>query len=327
MCYAPMNVKLSGRKTNARRFVPCGKCARCEQRKRSDWAFRLHWESKDHPFSWFSLLTYNENTVPWLNTKTGEIVRLNPERPFDPQNINHIAELENDSEYQRVPQKEDVQLFVKRLRRQQEYYCKKEGWENTPIRYFIVSEYGERKTERPHYHAVLFGVNPYIQQKMVNTKAIWNNGIVTAKPLRTENPSGFLYLTKYLYKQQRIKDLPVRPFSMMSTQPYIGKRFEVYAKKYMYENRSMMIRSPTQLGVWQSIPQIYKDKIPSIQKAIFSNNDILMLDSNYIPSLDVLQKIGNKNEELLKLEKKAYYQQQYNEELQLMKYKLLKKTV
>lgn len=48
--------------------------------------------------------------------------------------------------------KREVQLFIKRVRRR------------TPVRYFAVGEYGERGG-RPHYHAVLFGVQADIPSR------------------------------------------------------------------------------------------------------------------------------------------------------------------
>lgn len=45
--------------------VPCGNCAFCAVTKRSDWALRLHYESKLHYGSKFVTLTYSDNNLTW----------------------------------------------------------------------------------------------------------------------------------------------------------------------------------------------------------------------------------------------------------------------
>lgn len=49
--------------------------------------------------------------------------------------------------------KRDLQLFFKRLRKQHAQSS------SLPLRYFSVGEYGDQ-TERPHYHAIIFGYWP-----------------------------------------------------------------------------------------------------------------------------------------------------------------------
>lgn len=46
-------------------YVPCGRCAFCTATKRSDWALRLHYESKLHVGSSFVTLTYADPHLVW----------------------------------------------------------------------------------------------------------------------------------------------------------------------------------------------------------------------------------------------------------------------
>ena len=48
-------------------LVPCGKCAFCTATKRSDWALRLHYESKQHEQRRFVTLTYADSHLVWKN--------------------------------------------------------------------------------------------------------------------------------------------------------------------------------------------------------------------------------------------------------------------
>lgn len=101
--------------------VPCGKCPQCLKRRASGWSFRLMQHEKSCFSSWFVTFTYENGSVP-----------VSP---------NGFMSLERSA----------VQRYFKRLR-------KLHGCSNI-VKYFIVGEYGT-KTERPHYHAIIFNSKP-----------------------------------------------------------------------------------------------------------------------------------------------------------------------
>ena len=101
--------------------LPCGRCMGCRIKKAVEWTLRLKHEASQHSENCFITLTYNDEHLPIING-----VPSLPLYTFD------------------------FQPFLKRLRK------------NTGkrIRFFMCSEYGS-KTERPHYHALLFGYCPH----------------------------------------------------------------------------------------------------------------------------------------------------------------------
>lgn len=95
-------------KTSRVLLIPCGKCSNCLKKKSSEWTSRLLKEMDAHKFAYFITLTYDDE---------------------------HLKELN----------KRDLQLFLKR-------YRKNFGVDLT---YYICGEHGET-TNRPHYHAIFF---------------------------------------------------------------------------------------------------------------------------------------------------------------------------
>lgn len=98
--------------------VPCGKCLNCRLQKKREWTVRMLHETTQHNDSIFITLTYSDECIP-----------------------------ENES-----LRKDHAVKFIKRLR----FHVNK----NCPgrrIRYFLCGEYGD-KTQRPHYHAIIFGL-------------------------------------------------------------------------------------------------------------------------------------------------------------------------
>lgn len=91
-----------------------------------------------------------------------------------------------------------------------------------PVRFFAVGEYGER-TDRPHYHAVLFGVSFLERERMVKT---WHHGFVHTIPVA----EGLLrYVCGYVLKKSprarsvQKQQLEREPeFARMSLRPGIG---------------------------------------------------------------------------------------------------------
>ncbi len=106
--------------------------------------------------------------------------------------------------------KRDVQLFLKRLRKS--VYPRL-------IRHFVVGEYGTR-SQRPHYHAVLFGMD--LDDEKVIGEA-WKNGFVTLSELnRSRARYAARYIMKKLTSPGSFSDGRAPEFSIMSKRPGLG---------------------------------------------------------------------------------------------------------
>lgn len=158
-CITPYTVRKS-RTDNTTIPVPCGKCPPCITRRVSGWSFRLMQEDKISIESYFITLTYDTANVPITRSGYMEI------------------------------SKRDVQLFFKRLRKSHD--SKSENYR--PIRYYAVGEYGGR-TNRPHYHAIIFNA------KLELIQPAWNMGDVH---YGTVSGASVGYTLKYMSKEHRI---------------------------------------------------------------------------------------------------------------------------
>lgn len=90
---------------------------------------------------------------------------------------------------QLILRKTDFQKFMKRLRRNYEL----------PLRYLGVGEYGERY-ERPHFHAILFGIGPLSQATIEKS---WSDkkGIIGNLVVGTVTPASARYCAGYCIKK------------------------------------------------------------------------------------------------------------------------------
>lgn len=107
--------------------------------------------------------------------------------------------------------KKHAQLFMKRLR---------EEIKPRQVRYYLVGEYGER-TQRPHYHAVLFGVGV---TEGNTVQKCWPHGFIHIGSAESRSMS---YVAGYICKgmtKKSDKRLAERPpeFCCMSLRPGIG---------------------------------------------------------------------------------------------------------
>lgn len=105
----------------------------------------------------------------------------------------------------------DVQLFLKRLRK---------AISPVALRYFFVGEYGD-DTQRPHYHAALFGVG---LNAVEDVRRAWARGNIMLGDL---TPQSAAYIAGYVTKKMTSKDDPRLEgrhpeFSRMSLRPGIG---------------------------------------------------------------------------------------------------------
>lgn len=220
-------------------LIPCGQCIGCRIRQREDWTTRIELEARDYPKEevWFITLTYDDDHVPGMIVKTGEVMRKvqytwkpGEKRPSSVQILLY----------------EDIQKFLKRLRKA--YRGK--------LRYFVAGEYGEQ-TARPHYHMILYGWRP---TDLKDLYKIHHNGYYTSKWLENLWRMGQIqiaqavpetyryvagYVTKKMYeidgkKANAYYELgQTKPFACMSLKPGLGDHYyqehkaEIWRKGYI----------------------------------------------------------------------------------------------
>lgn len=206
-------------------LIPCGQCIGCRIRQREDWTTRIELEARDYPKEevWFITLTYDDDHVPGMIVKTGEIMRK-VQYTWKPG--------EKRPESVQILLYEDIQKFLKRLRKA--YRGK--------LRYFVAGEYGEQ-TARPHYHMILYGWKP---TDLENLYKIHHNGYYTSKWLENLWGMGQIqiaqavpetyryvagYVTKKMYeidgkKANQYYELgQTKPFACMSLKPGLGDKY------------------------------------------------------------------------------------------------------
>lgn len=207
--------------------VPCGKCLPCRIKKRQEWAVRLLHELDNHEDSIFLTLTYDNEKLPF-NTNYPTL------------------------------RKRDIQLFIKRLRKDLQKV-------NKNIKYFFCGEYGSQ-TERPHYHAIIYGLSLKPEDKkyiMENWPYCdWNNKQIKTKSFGVAENDSILYVAKYINKvfsgekaDTEYNDKDREPVFRLLSQG-MGKNFAEKNKKQILENGYVSVK-----GVKQSIPRYYLKKI------------------------------------------------------------------
>ena len=211
--------------------VPCGKCIGCVMQKSKEWATRCVLESKLYKENYFITLTYNDENIP--KKKVNDMYR---------------GEI-----YTRMTlKKEDLQLFIKRLRTtwQRKYNITGE------IRYFACGEYGSR-TFRPHYHICFFNLkipdkeplNRNFENSMIWTskeiEKIWGKGNIVIGKLTYESAA---YTARYTLKKQYGLSKPIfeqkkiePEFIIMSRRPGIGKPYYELKKDTIYKTDEIFI--------------------------------------------------------------------------------------
>lgn len=211
--------------------LPCGRCVGCRLERARQWAVRCMHESQMHDDCCFITLTFDNEHL---------FARSNP------------GSLD----------KKEFQNFMKRLR----FHFDKES---RKVRFYACGEYGE-ESQRPHYHALLFGVNfadrelfserdgirYYISQTL---SALWPFGHVIIGDLTFDSAC---YVARYCMKKITGDDAKdhytwvdeetgelrerIPEFALMSLKPAIGKPWfdryyrDVYPNGFVVCNGSKM---------------------------------------------------------------------------------------
>lgn len=171
--------------------------------------------------------------------------------------------------------KRDVQLFTKSLRKAQAKISEDR------LRYYTVGEYGTQ-TSRPHYHSIMFNVDPSIKNRL---PTFWPHGHMDIDEV---THGSIHYVTKYVIN--RIGDYTGRqkPFSLISSKPGIGANYlTTHTQWHLDEKRTYT----QQLGQTQRLPRYYKDKIftPAV-RARLAAQGVQLSDEAYHKELDRLKK-------------------------------------
>lgn len=218
----------------------CGCCAACLSARASQMTQLCKLEEKSHTFCYFVTLTYRNSDCPtvecvpyivnkqligyFLNDKTkrndtyNELIEFVPvERNKHIQTSFKAACHRNDADYRqdsriiRCVNSRDLQLFLKRLRKQLSKFT------DEKIRYYAISEYGPVHF-RPHFHLLLFFDSQDIAQNICQVvRASWKFGRVDISRSRG-NCAG--YVAQYVNGLSTLPDCYVskslKPFTRHS---------------------------------------------------------------------------------------------------------------
>lgn len=232
-CYKPILRTVKSQQL----FLPCGQCIGCRLERSRQWAIRCTHEASQHEDNCFITLTYDSNTVPQVFDETVQTSLF----PVYTLNSVHLRN------------------FFKRLRHKVNHFS-----------YYSCGEYGDR-TERPHYHACLFGINfpdriPFRQSpegffyyRSSILESCWEYGHSMVADYSFETAA---YVARYCTKKITGKMAEDHysgrepEFARMSKNPAIGKNWLQKYSSDIYNYDTMVIRD----GI-QSRPPRYYDKL------------------------------------------------------------------
>lgn len=168
MCTQPITINkfYKGLGRIVSRTVPCGKCAECINKKRSELAaLSVHQGLKSGKVSFFTFTYSNENVPVAISEDTLEGVprligfgktsdfMVYEDMPSENSVFLHPLE---DYHFALSLRREDVKLVLKQFRTDM-----KRNFNRTPdFKYVVFGEYGD-KTGRPHYHGLFFGLDAF----------------------------------------------------------------------------------------------------------------------------------------------------------------------
>lgn len=264
-CLKPISIIVEKSGIDYRIPVPCGKCEACLQRKKADWVFRLLHEFNNSDSAYFITLTYNDDNVPVFKRRI-----IEKEKWSKSKSLIEYVQCFNDEDRKslHLPDhvcgvcKRDVQLFLKRLRKQ--VYPFK-------IKYFLVSEYGPTSL-RPHYHMLLFNF-PLQLNLLSHVESAWDKGFVTVSSC---NEARLKYCAKYSLNVFGFDELVPKNFLLCSKG--IGRSYIENKDNVLYHKNGL--RSFIDMGDYKiPLPRYFRDKI-------FDDEEKDILFDNYISSLN-----------------------------------------
>lgn len=177
--------------------IPCGKCARCIQRRKMEWAFRMEQEMTISKTAYFVTLTYNNECIPYNQYGKKTLVATRDEDLEIKKAIEGRKRITK--AWKRKQLDRSLQGYFKRLRRLQDrsdltIESIYNGLDNRKdkLKFYAAGEYGSLRG-RPHYHAIIFNASER------NIIEAWNNQGNVHCVKANKHTIG--YVMKYLDKQ------------------------------------------------------------------------------------------------------------------------------
>lgn len=216
MCSNPQLVCRTVAGVKHYQFVPCGKCNECIKAKQNEFATRVMEEAKNCKNMYFITLTYSPEAVPMQDNDLDETFdSYTGEYHYDVKNS--LMTLRN----------KDITDWKKRVRMNYERHHK----ETVPtLMYAIVGEYGP-KTNRPHYHGIIFCDDPrYVADLEEDWKK--NYGYTCFKKINTLPRNGkdeviatARYVAKYVNKLKSLEYEKVRTKEVVAPRKITSRGF------------------------------------------------------------------------------------------------------
>lgn len=224
--------------------VPCGKCLGCRLDYSRSWADRMMLELETSKKAIFVTLTYDNDHVPICKSdELGAPVGF-------------------------TLCKKDCQDFMKRLR---------ERFVGVKCRFYLSGEYGPI-TQRPHYHAIIFGIgledvkdlNKHGTNELGDTyyisewfNDIWQNGFVVIAPVSWKTCA---YVSRYVMKKVNNQNVLLNDFferepefALMSRRPGLGScYYDLHPDCLDYANINLTTPDG---GLKLQIPKYYLTKL------------------------------------------------------------------
>lgn len=203
----------------------CGKCPYCRKRRSDGWIVRIEQELKQHTSALFCTFTYQDGEC---DRTPSNFLTLNPKH---------------------------LELLWKQLRTD---YFRRDG-ENRLIKYYACGEYGGR-TNRPHYHAILFGAEPEMVENAWRTSDGVLRGFVHFGSVTSDS---IAYCTKYVMKPKRIPmfkgDDRFPEFQRSSTKLGLNYLTPQMLRWHRADLSRFYVLKPG--GFKVALPRYYRDKI------------------------------------------------------------------
>lgn len=170
-CAFPYLVKKKG--TDLYYSVACGRCMNCRVDKRNLWTDRCKYELAKYQCGAFVTLTYDDTHL--LKNRVISPVDGIPRSTLDYSDFQHFMSTLR-HKLEKVPESPGIQHHFK---------------------FLCVGEYGIQSTQRPHFHALFFGLDYVACRKIF--KQCWSSGFIKVLPILR---GGISYVLKYLDKYE-----------------------------------------------------------------------------------------------------------------------------